>query len=278
MEQEDTIDLGRLLSIMIAKCNIVIGVIAVSTLLAALLAFNLPKEYTSQVTLQIIDCDLGVTSLGNQTTIIDVTNKVELIKSNAVISPVIEGIFADIKPEDRPDTESFIKKYLDIKSVRNTQIIKISANGTTPQEAQYIAEHVARNFIELDSKSSEEKKALVVSVFTKSIGNAAMAADAAAAALEKYTKEHGEYIDTLEYQKLSRDAEAQKIAYENLMVQAEQAKVQQNRQFIQIVNEANLPDVNKPSGPKKKLIIAIGFVIGCMIATGYGFVVYKKES
>ena len=46
---------------------------------------------------------------------------------------------------------------------------------------------------------------------------------------------------------------------------------------IQVVDPANLPDEEKPSGPRKKLIAAIGFVIGCMISLGYGLVLYKRE-
>lgn len=47
---------------------------------------------------------------------------------------------------------------------------------------------------------------------------------------------------------------------------------------IQIIDEANLPDEDKPSAPRKKLIAAIGLVLGCMIAFTYSLVMYKREA
>jgi uncharacterized protein involved in exopolysaccharide biosynthesis len=46
---------------------------------------------------------------------------------------------------------------------------------------------------------------------------------------------------------------------------------------IQIIDPANLPDEDKPAGPRKKLITAIGFVIGCLISFGYGLIQYKRK-
>ena len=129
----------------------------------------------------------------------------------------------------------------------------------------------------MKSKENEEKKAVVASVFDESIRNAVKEANDAVNALDKYAAEHGNDAG-LEYQRLAREVEAKKAAYEALVVQAEQAKIQQSGKFVQIVDEANTPDVNNPSGPKKKLIIAIGFVIGCMIALGYGLLLYKKDA
>ena len=273
--QEDAIDLGRLLSIIIARKKFVISIIAVCMTIAAIVAFTLPKEYTSQTTVQVVDCDMG---LGNRPVAINVANDVELVKSNEVLTPVIEQVFCDAQPENRPDTESFSKKYLDINNIRSTQIIKIAAKGRTPHEAQYIAENVAANFVAIKSKANEEKKSVVASVFDEGMRNAVKEANDAVAAFDKYIAEQGSNVSTLEYQRLAREVEAKKAAYEALVVQAEQAKIQQSGKFVQIVDEANTPDVNNPSGPKKKLIIAIGFVIGCMIALGYGLLLYKKDA
>ena len=58
----------------------------------------------------------------------------------------------------------------------------------------------------------------------------------------------------------------------------EKAKIQQSSIFIQVMDTANMPDVNNPSGPKKTLLVAIGFMIGCVIALGYGLILYKREA
>ena len=278
VRQEDTIDLGRLMSIIIASKKVVLCIIAACTAIAVVVACTLPKEYTSQTTVQVMDCDMGTTSAVKDTRVIDMANDMELLRSEGILRPVIEQVFSDVQPENRPDSESFAKKQLDINNIRSTQIIKIAAKGRTPQEAQYIAENVVANFVAMKSKANEEKKAVVASVFDESIRNAVKEANDAVAAFDKYIAEQGSNVSTLEYQRLAREVEAKKAAYEAMVVQAEQAKIQQSGKFVQIVDEANTPDVNNPSSPKKKLIIAIGFVIGCMIALGYGLLLYKKDA
>ena len=277
VRQEDTIDLGRLMSIIIASKKVVLCIIAACTAIAVVVACTLPKEYTSQTTVQVMDCDIGTTSAVKDTIVIDMANDMELLRSEGILRPVIEQVFSDVQPENRPDSESFAKKQLDIKNIRNTQIIKISAKGRTHQEAQYIAENVAANFVAMKSKANEEKKAVVASVFDESIRNAVKEANDAVNALDKYAAEHGNNAG-LEYQRLAREVEAKKAAYEALVVQAEQAKIQQSGKFARIVDEANLPDENNPSGPKRKLITVLGFVIGCVIALGYGVLLYRKDT
>ena len=85
--------------------------------------------------------------------------------------------------------------------------------------------------------------------------------------------------DILEYQKLYREAQVKEEVYEMLTKQIEQAKIQQTMESmdIQVVDPANLPDEDKPSGPKKKLITLVGLVLGCMVSLGYSLVLYKRE-
>jgi len=68
--------------------------------------------------------------------------------------------------------------------------------------------------------------------------------------------------------------------YLNLVKQYEQNKIQAAMESmdIQIVDMANLPDIDKPVAPRKKLIVAIGFVVGILIAMGYSLRVYRREA
>ena len=50
--EEDTIDLGRLLSIIVANKKVMGGIVAICTVLAVIVAFILPKTYTSSVMVQ----------------------------------------------------------------------------------------------------------------------------------------------------------------------------------------------------------------------------------
>lgn len=82
------------------------------------------------------------------------------------------------------------------------------------------------------------------------------------------------------YLELKSDAEIKKTIYTNLVQQCEQNKIQEAMEAmdIQVIDPANLPDEEKPSAPRKKLITAIGLVLGCIIAFGYSLVMYKREA
>lgn len=104
-----------------------------------------------------------------------------------------------------------------------------------------------------------------------------------AAVRELMGKNEGELAQlseaTLQYVKLQRDSTIKNEVYLNLVKQVEQAKINQTMESmdIQVVDPADLPRIDKPSGPKKKQITAIGFVIGVLISLGYGVVLYRRE-
>ena len=97
---------------------------------------------------------------------------------------------------------------------------------------------------------------------------------------DKKEAEIGQLPDNvLEYVRLERDAKIKSEVYLNLVKQSEQSKIQEamDSMDIQIVDSANLPDIDKPVAPRKKLITGVGFLMGCMIAFGYGIVLYRKR-
>ncbi len=46
---------------------------------------------------------------------------------------------------------------------------------------------------------------------------------------------------------------------------------------IQVIDKADLPDEDNPVGPRKKLITAIGLMIGILMSLGYSLLCYKRE-
>lgn len=86
--------------------------------------------------------------------------------------------------------------------------------------------------------------------------------------------------DVLEYVRLQRDVTIQNEVYLNLVKQSEQHKIQAAKESmdIQIVDAANLPDIERPVAPRKKMITAIGFVIGILLAMGYSLLAYRREA
>ena len=84
----------------------------------------------------------------------------------------------------------------------------------------------------------------------------------------------------MNYLKLKRDAGIKQEVYTTLVQQCEQNKIQEAMESmdIQIIDPANLPEEDKPAAPRKKLITAVGFVLGCLLSFGYSLVLYKREA
>lgn len=114
--------------------------------------------------------------------------------------------------------------------------------------------------------------------------NLAVATASESALKEQQTKKEEELgtfpDDVMEYMRLSRDAKVKNEVYLNLVKQYEQNKIQaaMDSMDIQIVDPANLPDIEKPVAPRKKLITAIGFVVGVLLAMGYSLLAYRREA
>lgn len=112
-----------------------------------------------------------------------------------------------------------------------------------------------------------------------SIGAAKASEDAVRAKKAEIEQDIDKYPDDMvTYLQLKSDAEIKKTIYTNLVQQCEQNKIQEAMESmdIQVIDEANLP--KNPSAPRKKLIAAVGFVLGCIIAFGYSLVMYKREA
>ena len=86
--------------------------------------------------------------------------------------------------------------------------------------------------------------------------------------------------EMLDYLTLQGELKIKEGVYGQLVQQCEQSKIQQAMESmdIQIVDPANLPDEDRPSGPRKKLIAAVGLAIGCLLSFGYSLVMYKREA
>ena len=86
--------------------------------------------------------------------------------------------------------------------------------------------------------------------------------------------------DVAEYMRLTREVKIKNEVYANLVKQYEQNRLQAAMESmdIQIIDPANLPDIDQPAAPRKKLITAIGFALGILLAMGYGLLNYKREA
>ena len=85
--------------------------------------------------------------------------------------------------------------------------------------------------------------------------------------------------DSVEYIRLTRDTKMATEVYTSLVKNYEQTRIQEAKESmdIQIIDEANLPKEDMPAKPNKKIIAAIGFVLGIMISFGYTLYIYSKR-
>lgn len=123
----DTIDLKKLFSLMIEKKKIVIAIIVVCTLIATIVAFVLPKSYQSTTLVRVksnnissmagyaaMAAGFGIDIGGGSSA--SPESYIELMKSREVLNPIIEKV--DLTDEERNELkmEDFIKKYLEINN------------------------------------------------------------------------------------------------------------------------------------------------------------------
>jgi len=199
--EEETIDLGKLFAIIMDKKKLFGGIVAGFTLLALVISLLLPKEYTSQVTVQSSSSgmDMGGAAMamaaltGGNLSGGKAESYMAMMKTRVVLDPIIEQVFDDIDKEDRLDAEEFAKKKLNLVNTKGTQLISVEAKGRTPEEAQYIAENVVNNFLHLMTSLNKENKSLLVSFLDERIDIAKKEADDSAQALEVFSKEHKIY-------------------------------------------------------------------------------------
>lgn len=85
--------------------------------------------------------------------------------------------------------------------------------------------------------------------------------------------------DSVEYMRLSREATITGQVYTSLVQNYEQTRIQEAKDSmdIQIIDAADLPKEDMPAKPNKKLIVAIGFVLGIMISFGYTLYNYSRR-
>lgn len=85
--------------------------------------------------------------------------------------------------------------------------------------------------------------------------------------------------DSVEYVRLAREQSITTEVYTNLVKTYENTRVQEAQEYmdIQVIDEANLPREDMPAKPVKKVVVAIGLVLGVMISCGYTLYVYNKR-
>ena len=200
----DTIDLRKLFSLMIEKKKIVLAIIVVCTLIATIVAFLLPKSYQSTTLVRVksggssatagyaamaagFGIDIGGGSSGSP------ESYIELMKSREVLEPIIAELDLPDEDKEKLTVEGFAKKNLEVTNIKKTDLITIAAYGKTPEEAQMISQSVADNFLTLMTKLNKEGNSSTVNFLNDRMAIAKEEMETAENKLQAYQQEKGIY-------------------------------------------------------------------------------------
>lgn len=201
---DNTIDLRKLFSIIGEQKKVIIPIIVICTVLAIIVAFVLPKSYQSNTLVRIksfnnsamssmaamaagFGIDVGSSSSASP------ENYMELMKSREVLEPIMEQVDMPEEDKEKLTTEDFIKKYLEITNTKKTDLINITAYGKTPEEAQMISQSIADNFLTLMTKLNKEGNSSTVNFLNDRMAIAKEEMETAENKLQAYQQEKGIY-------------------------------------------------------------------------------------
>ena len=200
-QQEESIDLGRLASIMWERKKVTGGIIAGCTAIAIATAFILPKQYESTTLVQTrsagndisgIKAMAAAMGVGGSGSNASPLNYIELMKSRTVLDPIIDNMDWD-DPKKKPTAKDFAKKNLDIQNTKQTNLITVTAKGRTPEEAQMISQGVVDNFLAMQTDKNQQTQSLLIKFLNERITDAKKEAEDARQKFADYQKEHKMY-------------------------------------------------------------------------------------
>lgn len=204
-KNESTIDLRKFLDIAKEKKIILVAIIAICTIIATIAAFVLPKQYSSSAMVKIkstrdlnnipvvltnIASQLGADtgSSGNNP-----ETYMEVMKSRAVIEPIIEDLDLSEEAKEKMTIDGFVKSHLELTNVKKTDLINITAYGKTPEEAQKINQALIDSFDNFMVKLNEDSKNYALEELSQKVDQAKINVTEAEDKLASYQQEKNIY-------------------------------------------------------------------------------------
>ena len=247
IDNEESIDLGRLARVMVEHKSTTGGIVVGCTALALAAAFILPPKYESSTVVQIAGLEaasskasaLAALGGGGST---PTQSYMELMKTRTVLEPIIDDLPIGQDPEKRPSSKDFAKNFLKIENTKQTDLITITAKAPTPEEAQYIAQSVADNFLVLQTNKNTETQSFLLQFLNERIETARQAAEDASQKFADYQKTHKIYSPTDQAKSIVSQTEAWDKAIGDMEVQRQAAQAQLDAVRAQIGDQENRSD------------------------------------
>lgn len=200
----DTIDLRKLFSLMIEKKKIVLAIVVICTIIATIVAFVLPKSYQSTTLVRVKSNNIS--SMAGYAAMaagfgIDIEggnsgspeSYIELMKSREVLEPIITELDLPEETKENMTAAGFAKSNLEVTNIKNTDLITIAAYGKTPEEAQMISQGIADNFLALMTKLNKEDNSSILKFLDERMKIAKEEMETAENKLQAYQQEHKIY-------------------------------------------------------------------------------------
>lgn len=230
------------------------------------LAYLLPKQYTSNVMIQVKPQNSSLSALGNGSALLalagisagdSVLDYMTLLKSDRVINPVIKKLDNADATNETFDADNFVKKYMQIDNPRGTSILSFTITADSPENAQRIAGDVVESLKSAIADVSSAQDSTLVKILEKKKDAAKQKMDVDVAILEKYKQENGVFSPTEQeksllertsgYEKAKAD-ETVKINTNSAMLGSIESQIEsQNKKLVdsQIADNSEIQSIRK---------------------------------
>lgn len=255
---EDEIDLFEIFEKLWKRKKIIFSITILGTLIAALIAFTIPKQYTSESSIVVINIDTSK-SLN-----LDGESLYILSKINFPILPILNS--KDLvekvlrKNNVNLDSEEFIKNHLKIEQDKKDGSLKISVSWYDPNIAKKLNEDYLEELKNILNKNLNQFLTQLENNYQKKLELLNL----------EYKRAQAEK-DELKMELVKNQVEKISSGYYLLEL------FKNNKEgFIKVVNSPSYPTA--PSKPKKGLILAIGFVSSLFLSLFVALVVEAWEN
>jgi|GEM_PF-41668 len=144
------LEIREIFSILARHRKLILQTIGLALVLAIAVNLFMPKKYESNVNVRVkynrgLNDKMGTLSqeeVMNQ----QIYTYAEIIKGKTVVEGMLAKVFADKATEDKPNYEQMSKR-IEAKPLKNTEILNITVQGNSPEEAQLLAQVLVDTFL-----------------------------------------------------------------------------------------------------------------------------------
>ena len=253
--QEEEIDLREYINVLLKRKGIIILIFLIAVITAALVSyFAISPVYQASMVFSVTKIDGRA--------IINITEALEIIKSNLVLDEVINRMGLE-------ETAKQLSSQITTRSLKDTNFIEVSVAADSPEEAKNLVENIVEVFIKQNQDEYREKVKLIedrltilkeqIAEFEKNIQEIEKTKKKIAV-----TEELSEGERQFQTSLLLSSSVTERELYNDLSNQANSLKVSLNScEDFKIINYAQLPVA--PIKPNKKLNILIAGVLGLFV-------------